>query len=115
MRLFHFIALLAITNLGFGQAKKNSEQHSFEGIVEKYKIGFGIAYNSLSIKSNENSFLIKFNSIQGKELITKFPIGTSVTGISRRSRTNLKTPANSRNKECNMGGCYQVHYRISNI
>jgi hypothetical protein len=47
------------------------------------------------VKDGEKTMLIRFNSIQGKEITEKFPVGKSVTGISkgRLKRFDAVTPS----------------------
>lgn len=87
-----FLLLIFSPALSQKQTKfrKIVEERKFEGTIEKYKVTFGIAYNSMAIRMEEKLILVKFDRSQGKELVENFPVGTRVTGVSRGSRLDFK-------------------------
>jgi hypothetical protein len=87
-----FLLLIFSPALSQKQTKfrKIVEERKFEGTIEKYKVIFGIAYNSVAIRMDEKLILVKFDRSQGKELVENFPVGTRVTGVSRGSKLDFK-------------------------
>jgi hypothetical protein len=65
------------------QVKRIVEQHPFKGTIVSYNISYGIAYELMTVRDGERIFFLRFNSAQGKEMMEKFPVGQSITGISR--------------------------------
>ncbi|MFM8740229.1 MAG: hypothetical protein ACKOC0_08495, partial [Cytophagales bacterium] len=78
--LFLWLAIFPRLN---AQVKRIVEQHPFKGTIVSYNISYGIAYELMTVRDGERTFLIRFNSAQGKEMMEKFPVGQSITGISR--------------------------------
>ena len=81
--IFYFWFWVSTWPMLNAQTKRIVEQRPFQGIVVEYVPSVGIAYDVMVVKDGEKTMLIRFNSIQGKEITEKFPVGKSVTGISK--------------------------------
>jgi hypothetical protein len=95
--LYFWLGICPMVN---AQTKRIIEQRPFEGIVVEYVPSVGIAYDVMVVKNGEKSILIRFNSMQGKEITEKFPIGKSITGISkgRLKRFDAVAPSKIKNE-----------------
>lgn len=69
------------------QRKVKAELKIIEGEIKKYLPGKGIAYSLIQIETKEGQNIVRFPSNHGKEIIEKFPTGTSIS-MTVKSRVN---------------------------
>jgi hypothetical protein len=82
------LLLTIIPLIGMAQRKTvKTEVKTYDGKIEKYLPGKGIAYSLIQIETNEGHNIIRFPYNQGREIIEKFPTGTSIKATVK-SRVN---------------------------